>query len=202
VNVAWYAARAGGMLAFGLLSATVLLGVLLAGRKALPHWPRFAVEDVHKFANVLTWTFVGIHGGALLVDTYFDFGLVHVLLPFASPYRPAAVAAGVVGAELLAALALTNRLCDRLPYSTWRRAHYLNFAVWLLALVHGVTAGTDSGSSWAAFVYLVAAGAVVGATTWRAVRHASGAWGARLWPALTALAAAEFTFAFVLRATG
>ena len=82
-----------------------------------------------------------------------------------------AVAAGVVGAELLAALALTNRLRDRLPYSTWRRTHYLNFAVWLLALVHGVTAGTDSGSSWAVFVYLVAAAAVVGATTWRAVRH-------------------------------
>ena len=202
MNVMWYTARAGGMLSFGLLTVTVLLGVLLAGRKTLPGWPRFAVEDVHKFANVLTWTFVAIHGGALLLDSYFNFGLIQVLVPFTAPYRPVAVAAGVVGAELLAALALTNRLKDRLPYSTWRRAHYLNFAVWLLALVHGVTAGTDSGSSWALFVYLTAAASVVAATTWRAVRHASGAWGARLWPALTALAAAEFTFALVLRATG
>jgi sulfoxide reductase heme-binding subunit YedZ len=202
VNVIWYTARAGGMLAFGLLTVTILLGVLLAGRKTLPGWPRFAVEDVHTFANVLTWTFVVIHGGALLLDDYFDFGLVQVLVPFAAPYRPVAVAAGVVGAELLAALAVTNRLKDRLPYSTWRRAHYLNFAVWLLALVHGVTAGTDSGSAWAVAVYLAAVASVVAATTWRVVRHGSGAWAARLWPAVTAIAAAEFTFALVLRSNG
>jgi methionine sulfoxide reductase heme-binding subunit len=198
----WYTARAGGMLAFGLLTITVLLGVLLAGRKTLRGWPRFAVEDIHKFANVLTWTFIGIHGGALLLDSYFDFGLVQVLVPFTAPYRPMAVAAGVVGAEVLAALAVTNRLKDRLPYSTWRRAHYLNFAVWLLVLVHGIIAGTDSGAAWAVLVYLGAAGSVVAATTWRAVQHLSGPWGARLWPAVTALAAAEFTFALVLHSTG
>jgi predicted ferric reductase len=198
----WYTARAGGMLSFGLLTITVLLGVLLAGRRTLPGWPRFAVEDVHKFANVLTWTFIAIHGGALLLDGYFDFGLVEVLVPFASPYRPVAVAAGVVGAELLAALAVTNQLKDRLPYSTWRGAHYLNFLVWLLALVHGVTAGTDSRAAWAFAVYLAAVAVVVAATTWRAVRHVSGPWGARVWPALTALAAAEFTFALVLHSAG
>ena len=139
---------------------------------------------------------------ALLLDSYFNFGLVQVLVPFASPYRPLGGRGRRRRRRAARRARLTNRLRDRLPYSTWRRAHYLNFAVWLLALVHGVTAGTDSGSSWAIFVYLVAAAAVVGATTWRAVRNASGAWGARLWPALTALAAAEFTFAFVLRATG
>ena len=59
VNLAWYVARSGGMVAFGLLTASVLLGILLAGRKTLPRWPRFAVEDVHRFAGTLTWTFIG-----------------------------------------------------------------------------------------------------------------------------------------------
>ena len=199
MNVMWYTARAGGMLSFGLLTITVLLGVLLAGRKTLPGLPRFAVEDVHKFANVLTWTFIAIHGGALLLDNYFDFGLVQVLVPFTAPYRPVAVTAGVVGAELLAALAVTNWLKNRLPRSTWRRAHYLNFVVWLLALGHGIAAGTDTGSAWASALYLASVIAVVAATTWRGVRHVAGDWGRWAWPAVTALAAAEFAFAFVLR---
>jgi hypothetical protein len=30
---------------------------------------------------------------------------------------------------------------------------YLNFTVWLLALVHGLTAGTDAGTTWALVLY-------------------------------------------------
>ncbi len=51
------------------------------------------------------------------------------------------------------ALALTNRYRKRLSYRVWRRAHYLNLAVWALALVHGLTAGTDATSLWALLLY-------------------------------------------------
>ena len=115
MNLAWYVARSGGMVAFGLLTASVLLGILLAGRKTLPRWPRFAVEDVHRFAGTLTWTFIGVHVAGLLVDTYIGFSLRQVLIPFTSSYRPAATAAGIVGAELLAAIGITNQLKDRAP---------------------------------------------------------------------------------------
>ena len=86
-----------------------------------------------------------------------------------APYRPLAVAAGVISAELLVALALTNRYRKALSHRFWRRAHYLNFAVWLLALVHGITAGTDTGSTWAIAMYLSAAGLVGGLTAARIV---------------------------------
>jgi sulfoxide reductase heme-binding subunit YedZ len=202
VNVAWYTARAGGMVAFGLLTASVLLGVLLAGRKTLPRWPRFAVEDVHRFAGTLAWTFIGIHGVALLLDTYIGFSLGQVLIPFTSSHRPVATAVGIVAAELLLAIGITNRLKDRLPHRTWRSVHYLNFAVWLLALVHGVTAGTDSKATWAQLVYLTAAAAVVGATAWRATRRSgAGPWAIRLAPAVGAVVAAELAIALVLRTT-
>src|SRR5205807_2628549 len=69
VTAAWYAARAGGLLAFALLTASVVLGLTLSGRARLRRWPRFAVEDVHRFAGVLVGAFVGIHVLALLVDT-------------------------------------------------------------------------------------------------------------------------------------
>jgi methionine sulfoxide reductase heme-binding subunit len=199
-NPAWYVARAGGVLAFALLTVTVLLGVLLAGRKTLPGWPLFAVEDVHRFANLLTWSFIGLHVVALLADTYIGFSVAEVLIPFASHYRPAATAAGVVGLELLAALALTNAYRDRLPYAVWRRAHYLNFAVWLLALMHGVAAGTDARAVWAGALYAVSAAAVAGAIAWRVLRHGTvGTLGLRLGPAVAGVVAAELTVALVLR---
>ena len=164
----WYTARAGGMLAFALLTASVVLGLVLSGRARLPRWPRFAVEDVHRFAGLLAGTFVGIHVLALLLDTYVPFSLSQILVPGTASYRPLATALGVVGLELLAALALANRYRKRLSYRFWRRTHYLNFAVWALALVHGVASGTDSGTPWAVGLYALAAGAVGGLLVWRA----------------------------------
>ena len=133
----WYTARAGGMLTFALLTASVVLGLALSGRARLKHWPRFAVEDVHRFAGLLAGTFVGIHVLALLLDTYVPFSLAQILVPGTASYRPLETALGVVSLELLAALAVANRYRKRLPYSFWRHAHYLEFAVWALALVHG-----------------------------------------------------------------
>ena len=99
---------------------------------------------MHRFVGLLAGSFIAIHVVALLFDSYLPFSLRSILVPGAAPYRPLAVALGVIAAELLAALAITNRYRKQLPHAFWRRAHYLNFAVWLLALVHGIAAGTDS----------------------------------------------------------
>ena len=149
----WYAARAGGMLAYLLLSASVAAGLLMSGRARLQRWPRFALEDVHRFLGVLAGTFVVIHGGALLLDHVVPFSLGRLLVPGTASYRPLAVALGVVAAELLAALAVTNHYRKRLPHKLWRRLHMLNFAVWGLALVHGLSAGTDAFTTWALLLY-------------------------------------------------
>jgi methionine sulfoxide reductase heme-binding subunit len=197
----WYAARAGGIVAFALLTLTVLVGVILSGRARVAGWPRFAVEDVHGYLGLLTGAFIGIHLVALLADSYLPFSPTQLLVPGTSSYRPLATALGVVAAELLAAIALTNRFRKRLPYTFWRRAHYATFAVWLLALVHGVTAGTDRHSFWALTLYSFACAAVAGGIVWRAVRTRADAWSRRLWPSAAAIAAAEavVVLAFVVR---
>jgi sulfoxide reductase heme-binding subunit YedZ len=168
-NYTWYVARAGGLLAFALLTASVVAGLLLSVKARLQRWPRFALEDVHRFLGLLSGSFIVLHVAALLVDGYLPFSLTSLFVPGTAPYRPLAVAIGVISAELLVALALTNRFRQTLSYGFWRRAHYLNFAVWLLALVHGITAGTDTGSTWAVALYLTAAGAVGGLTAARIV---------------------------------
>ena len=74
---------------------------------------------------------------------YLPFSPIQVLVPLTARYRPLWTGLGIAAAELLIALALTNHYRRRLPYRFWRRAHYLNFAVWALALVHGLTASLD-----------------------------------------------------------
>ena len=171
----WYVARAGGMVGFGLLTLTVLAGLTLSGRARLRTWPRFAVEDVHRFLGILTGSFVAIHVFALFLDAYIPFSLRQLLLPGTASYRPLATALGVVGAELLVALAITNRYRKRLGHRLWRRAHYLSFAVWLLALVHGLLAGSDTGAGWATALYVGSTGSVAGALAWRLARPPASA---------------------------
>ncbi len=143
----WYFARSAGIVAYLLLSSSVLLGVLMSGRAKLS-WPRFAVEEVHRFLAILTGVFIVLHGGSLLLDQVVPIGLGQELIPFTSSYRPLAVGLGVCAMELVAAVGISNVLRKRIPYGTWRKVHYLTLPAWLLASLHGVLAGTDRFDPW------------------------------------------------------
>ncbi len=159
-STVWYFARSAGIVAYLLLSSSVLLGILMAGRTRFV-WPRFAVEEVHRFLAILTGVFIALHGASLLLDTVVPIGLLQELVPFTSPYRPFAVGLGVTAMELVAAVGISNALRPRLAHRTWRRIHYLTLPAWLLASVHAILAGTDAGDPWFAAVAGGTIGAVV-----------------------------------------
>ena len=148
----WYLARSAGIVAYLLLSTSVVVGTLLVGRRDL-RWPKFAVQEIHRYLSILTGVFIVVHGGGLLLDRVVPFSLTQALVPFSTSYRPFAVGLGVAAAELMAAVGITNRFRKRLPYTLWRRVHYLTIVVWLGATAHGVLAGTDRQDSW--FIALV-----------------------------------------------
>ena len=83
-------------------------------------------------------------------------------------------------------------------YDVWRRLHYLNFAVWTLALIHGIAAGTDSDTAWGAAVYAACGGSVLGAVAWRTLRPRVTAWAARLSLATGTVVGAELVLAVML----
>ena len=168
--VDWYAARAGGVVAYLLLSAVVIVGLTLAGKERLPGWPRFALEDVHRFGGLLVGAFVSAHVLLLLLDSQAHLSLGRVIVPFSSSYRPLWTGLGTVAVELLLALAVANHYRNRISHRLWRRLHYLNFVVWLAATAHGLGAGTDRGSVWLLWMYFIAIGAVAGFTVRRVVR--------------------------------
>jgi sulfoxide reductase heme-binding subunit YedZ len=166
--VDWYAARAAGVVAYLLLSAIVVLGIAMAGKKKLHRWPRFAVEDVHRFGGILVGSFVAIHIVTIAIDAWLPFSLASLIVPFTSAYKPIWVGLGIVAAELLLALAVTNRLRNtRVSYRFWRRAHYLNFAVWGGATLHSLGSGTDRSTPWLIALETAAIALVTGAIAWR-----------------------------------
>jgi methionine sulfoxide reductase heme-binding subunit len=171
VNAAeWYSARAGGIVAYILLTAVVLVGLAMSGRERIDGWPRFALEDVHRFLGALTGLFISLHVFKLAVDSEAGFPLDSLIVPFASAYRPFWTGIGIVAAEMLLALAVANHYRDRLSHRTWRRLHYVNFVVWIAATAHGLGAGTDTGSFPFAVVYGAAIACVVVLTARRVVR--------------------------------
>jgi DMSO/TMAO reductase YedYZ heme-binding membrane subunit len=95
--------------------------------------------------------------------------LAGLVVPGASPYRPAAVAAGVVAAELMALVYVSFFLRRWIGARNWRRLHWATYLLFLLATVHGFASGTDSTQPWAHDLYLGAVGAVAFATAWRAL---------------------------------
>ena len=167
----WYAARAAGIVAYLLLTAVVTLGVSMAGRapgRRWKRWPMFAVEDVHRAGGLLVGTFIALHVATIAIDSFLPFSLGQLAIPLTAHYRPIWTALGIVAAELLLALAVTNHYRDRIPRRWWRRAHYANFAVWVAATLHGLGSGTDRNAPWMVAMFAVSAAAVA------AARHVAG----------------------------
>jgi sulfoxide reductase heme-binding subunit YedZ len=167
--VDWYAARAAGIAAYVVLTLVVTFGLSMAGKARSSKWPKFAVEDVHRFGGLLVGFLVSVHVVAIAIDSYLPFSLTQLLIPFTATYRPIWTGLGVAAAELLVALALTNHYRRRIPHRFWRRAHYLNFAVWTAATLHGVFGGTDRNAPWLLFLYAASAASVVTLVLWRAL---------------------------------
>jgi methionine sulfoxide reductase heme-binding subunit len=170
----WYIARSAGLVAWTLLTASVLWGLGLSTRaRAFGHRPRPAwMLDLHRWLGGLATIFVGVHVLAILADSYVHFTLLSVLVPFASQWRPSAVAWGVVGMYLLLAVELTSLARRRLPKRAWRAVHFASFPLFLTATVHAFTAGTDA-SSWAFVTVATTAVLAVAALTAKRIADAS-----------------------------
>jgi Ferric reductase like transmembrane component len=163
----WYATRGSGYAALILLTASVVLGVLTAVRWHSAHWPRFLVQAVHRSVSLLVLVFLALHIVTAVLDPFAHLGARDALLPFSSSYRPVWLGLGVVGMELLLALVVTSLVRHRLGFRAWRAVHWLAYAAWPLALVHGLGTGTDTASEWGLVLDLGCAGAVLVAVAWR-----------------------------------
>jgi len=142
-KVSWYAARSSGLVAWAVITLSIVWGLALSTRlvrkKGAPAW----LLDLHKFLGTLALVFVAVHLFTLWTDTFVYFGPRELFVPMASNYRPAAVAWGIVATYLLAAIQITSWIMRRLPRKLWHRVHLTSFPMFIMVTIHGFTAGAD-----------------------------------------------------------
>jgi DMSO/TMAO reductase YedYZ heme-binding membrane subunit len=165
----WYIARSSGLVAWALLALSVLWGLALSTR-ALGARPRANwLLDLHRFLGGLAVVFVAVHLVGLALDPWVQIGVTQMLVPFSSSWNPVAVAWGVVGLYLLAAVELTSLLRKHMPKRWWKGVHLSSYGLYAVATIHLLTAGTDRHSPVLLWSVLGATTAIVVFTTYRIV---------------------------------
>jgi sulfoxide reductase heme-binding subunit YedZ len=157
----WYAARGSGYVTLGLLTLSVVLGVLTAVRWEGVESPRFLVQAVHRSVSLVVLVFLTLHIVTAVLDPFAGLGLHDALIPFSSSYRSLWLGLGVIAMELLVALVVTSLLRHRLGVRSWRAVHWLAYASWPIAFAHGLGTGTDAGTGWSLLIDAGCLGAVL-----------------------------------------
>jgi sulfoxide reductase heme-binding subunit YedZ len=159
----WYLNRATGIVSLVLMTLTIVLGVLVRRQQRLPGLPRFGVLALHRNVSLISASLLVVHIVTAVVDSYVSVPWISVVLPFTSNWRPGAVGLGALAVDLMLLVIGTSLVRSRIPLRLWRGIHWTSYALWPLAFLHGITAGTDLASGWPLVVALACAG-VVGAS--------------------------------------
>ncbi|MEA2306256.1 MAG: methionine sulfoxide reductase heme-binding subunit [Solirubrobacteraceae bacterium] len=150
----WYLTRATGAAALVLLTLTLTLGIADVQRFASARLPRFVIDGWHRTASLLVCVLLVVHIGTSVIDGYAPIRLVDALVPFVGAYRPVWLGLGALALDLMIALVVTSLLRARLGARAWRAVHWLAYACWPVALVHGLGTGSDVRPGWLAWLSL------------------------------------------------
>lgn len=144
----WFVARSGGIVAWMLVTLSVCWGLFLSTKAAAKASQPAKLLDLHRFLGGLSVTFTAVHVIGLVGDNYVEFGWLDILVPWASDWKPTAVAWGVIAFWLLLAVEITSLFMKRIPRALWRQVHRASFGLYIFATVHGIQAGSDTLNVW------------------------------------------------------
>lgn len=134
-----------GFLAFFLLWLTVMWGLFLRNGWALT-WVRHAtLLATHTTLALLGLCLAAVHAGVQLVKPGNLFRVVDLFVPFTFWRDPIGVGVGVIGLEILVAVALSIGFQRVLGYSRWRGLHALAYVAFTLTVAHILISGSDTG---------------------------------------------------------
>ena len=160
-HIWWYLTRASALIAWVLMTMSVLWGILLSTRVMRridnPAW----LQDLHRYLGGLTLLMVALHMVTLMLDGWLQFSLAETLVPFATDFKPLAVALGIISFYILLAVQATSLVMNKLPRKFWKGLHYSSYVALLLVALHAGWTGTDVGAWW----YRVLAIVLIGVAT-------------------------------------
>jgi methionine sulfoxide reductase heme-binding subunit len=167
----WYLTRSSGAVALVLLTLALVLGIVDVRRWSTETWPRFVVDSLHRNVSLLALAFLGLHILTAVLDSFAPISLVNAVIPFTGSYRPFWLGLGALSFDLMLAVILTSLLRRRMGHGAWRATHWLSYASWPIALLHGFGTGSDVKSTW---MLAISIGCLVAAMGAVLVRIAAG----------------------------
>ena len=133
-----------GLVALGLLTLNILLGLLLSVKyNPVRNWPHRRVNTVliHNWTGYTALAVAFLHPVILLFSDSAKFGIANVLWPLGAPKQPVIVTLGAVAFWLLLFVVTTSVLWQErrtLSRRTWKLFHFATYAIFPLYSVHGL----------------------------------------------------------------
>jgi sulfoxide reductase heme-binding subunit YedZ len=184
----WYLARATGVVALLLLTASLLLGILGPLRvSGGQRWPRFALDILHRDVSLLVIVLLVVHIVTSVLDGFAPIAWLDAVIPFGSSYRPLWMGLGALSFDLLLALVVTSLLRVRLGYRSWRAIHWLAYLSWPVAVLHGLGTGSDVKAWWSLAITVACVAVVVVAVLVRIARSRPAEPAVRSWSTVLAV---------------
>ena len=147
-HVWWLASRASGVVALGLVTISVLLGLTMAGKLSRKPGAGRVLSAIHEQTAMTGLVAIAVHGLTLLGDPWLNPGPAGIAIPFTIAYKTFWVGLGITGGYLAALLGLSFYVRRRIGPRLWRRAHKATILVYALGVAHTLGAGTDASSPW------------------------------------------------------
>lgn len=153
----WLVSRASGIVALGLVTVAVLLGLTMSTKLMRRPGVGRTLMRLHEHVALVGLVAITVHGLALLGDPWLRPGVKGLTIPFAMSYRPLFTGLGILAGYLAALLGLSFYARRRIGVKLWRRFHRATVLVWVLGAIHTLGAGSDAATQWLrAFVLLPA----------------------------------------------
>ncbi|WP_183096305.1 ferric reductase [Nocardioides stalactiti] len=165
----WFLNRSTGFVLLGVLTATVVLGVLTVRGRAGSRVPVFVSRALHRNLSLFGTALLVAHIATAVADEFVDIRWWHAVVPWGAAYEPLGVAVGTLATDLVIAVMVTTAVRARLGLGGWQRVHQLAYLAWALGLGHGLVIGTDTGETWALVGYSSAVGLVAAAVVARSL---------------------------------
>jgi len=133
-----------GLIAVGIFTAQILLGLLLSGGyNPVRRWPRQRWAKLFTFHNWLGYTGLAtaaLHPLILLASATAGFRLFDIVVPIWSPTQPLPNTLGAIAFYLIAFVVLTSYFRRVFGRRQWKRLHYTAYAAAAIFYAHGVLA--------------------------------------------------------------
>jgi predicted ferric reductase len=138
----WFVSRATGVAAVTLLTVVMVLGMVTASRRPHRGMRAAVVFGLHRSLSLGASVFLLVHIATAVVETYVNIDLISAVVPFTAGYEPFWVGLGTIAFDIAVAVMVTSLLRHRLPERVWRAVHWLAYAFWPIAVIHGLVMGT------------------------------------------------------------